>query len=136
MHPHLAGNMRQHLMSVGKLHPKHCVRQCLEHRPLHNNCILLCHHPPKISTPSSVIATEYSKCADKLLSAVITVQPSSNTLTFQSPAFTIGSSARTMPVRSLTPVPASPKFGICGSSCSDVPTPCPTKSRTTEKPPA
>ena len=42
--------------------------------------------------------------------------------------------ASTMPALMTGPRPASPKFGICGSSCRLCPMPWPTKARTTPKP--
>ena len=49
------------------------------------------------------------------------------------PKLTIGSIARTSPGSSFGPSPGRPKLGTCGSSCNEVPIPCPTNSRTTEK---
>src|SRR5580704_16938304 len=88
----------------------------------------------KITGPSFVTATQCSKCALQLPSAVTAVHLSSNTLAPGLPKFTIGSIARTMPSRSRAPCPRAPKFGTCGSSWSLVPMPCPTNSRTTLKP--
>ncbi len=51
----------------------------------------------KITGPSSVTATECSKCADEDLSPVMTVQPSLRTSTSWPPILTIGSMAKTIP---------------------------------------
>src|SRR2546425_2512413 len=84
--------------------------------------------------PSAVTATVCSQCAEGWPSFVRTVHPSPSITTSKVPRFTIGSIARVMPSRNTVPVPGSPKFGICGSSCSDRPMPWPAKSRTTESP--
>ena len=73
--------------------------------------------------PSSVIATECSKCAERLPSAVTTVQPSSNARTAPPPALSIGSMARASPFCKRTPRPAVPKLGTSGRSCIAPPIP-------------
>ena len=46
----------------------------------------------------------------------------------------IGSMVNTMPGTNSLPVPLRPKWHTSGSSWNSKPTPCPHKSRTTEKP--
>ena len=75
-----------------------------------------------------------SKWAAQLPSAVTAVQRSSSTRTSHEPMVTMGSMASTMPALMTGPRPASPKFGICGSSWRLRPIPWPTKARTTPKP--
>src|SRR5215471_5710614 len=58
--------------------------------------------------PSSVMATECSKWAERLPSLVTAVQPSSFMTTSGPPAFTMGSIATTSPAESRRPLPASP----------------------------
>src|SRR4029078_6532103 len=58
--------------------------------------------------PSSVMATECSKWAERLPSLVTAVHPSSLTSTSCPPALTIGSLATTRPADSRRPFPASP----------------------------
>ena len=70
----------------------------------------------RIRGPSAVIATVCSKCADIEPSCVRIVQPSSITNTSDEPAVIMGSIAIVMPSESRGPRPASPKFGMCGSS--------------------
>src|SRR6266850_96420 len=82
--------------------------------------------------PASVTATVCSTCADRLASAVTTVQPSWSILTSAPPTFSIGSIASTIPGRSRRPDPSRPWFGTLGGSCMARPMPCPTNSRTTE----
>src|SRR3989338_10717326 len=120
-------------MAVVELHAEHRVRQGLKHDTLDFYSFFF-RHFVNISGPRSLIYIVRSKCADSFLSFVTAVQPSSKISTPYVPALTIGSIARTMPPFSLGPVPGTPKFGICGSSCILVPMPCPTNSRTTEKP--
>src|ERR1700704_2474582 len=72
------------------------------------------HAPVNTHAPSSVIATECSKCAERLPSAVTTVQPSSNTRTAPPPALSIGSMARASPFCKRTPRPAAPQLGPPG----------------------
>ena len=64
-----------------------------------------------------VTTTVCSKCAEGCPSAVLTVQPSSSTITRWAPPFTIGSIASAIPSSSTIPVPGLPKFGTAGSSC-------------------
>src|SRR5258708_23524245 len=84
--------------------------------------------------PFFVTATVCSKWALKLPSSVTAVHLSASTRAPGLPMLTIGSMASTMPSRRRAPCPRVPKFGTCGSSCSLVPIPCPTNSRTTLKP--
>src|SRR5215831_19879926 len=58
--------------------------------------------------PSSVMATECSKWAERLPSLVTAVQPSSLTRTSGVPALIMGSMATTRPVERRRPLPASP----------------------------
>src|SRR6516165_3080566 len=147
VHPHLAADVREHLVAVLELHPEHRVGQRLDHRSLDLDRVFFGHRPrldaagpdPPLrlvstSGPLSVIATVCSKCAARLPSWVTAVQPSSRIRTSQVPMVTMGSMARTIPGLSTGPRPGSPKFGICGSSCSARPIPCPTNARTTANP--
>src|SRR5262245_17477028 len=147
IHPHLAADVREHLVAVLELYPEHRVGQRLDHRSLDFDRVFFGHRPRlgaagpdwplrlvSTSGPSSVTATVCSKCAAWLPSWVTAVQPSSRIRTSQVPMVTMGSIARTMPGRSCGPRPGSPKFGICGSSCSARPIPWPTKARTTANP--
>src|SRR3990170_1094817 len=70
----------------------------------------------RILGPPAMIATVCSKCADRDSSAVEIVQPSSQTITSDSPAVIIGSIAIVIPSDRRGPRPGSPKFGMCGSS--------------------
>src|SRR5947199_749068 len=144
VHPHLAADVREHLVAVLELHPEHRVGQRLDHRSLDLDRVLFGHRPRlagavgadwplrlvSTSGPLSVTATVCSKCAARLPSWVTAVHPSSRIRTSQLPMVTMGSIARTMPGRSCGPRPGSPKLGICGSSCSARPLPCPTKAGT------
>src|SRR5712671_3299867 len=47
--PHLAGNMRQHLVFVFELHLEHGIRQRFDDRCHHFNRVLFTHYPPEIS---------------------------------------------------------------------------------------
>src|SRR5262249_11013670 len=71
-----------------------------------------------ITGPSLVTATQCSKWALKLPSAVTAVHLSSRTRVSGLPEFTIGSIAITIPSRNRAPCPRFPKFGTCGSSCN------------------
>src|SRR5712692_2394615 len=134
VHPHLAAHVREHFVAVLQLHPEHRVRQRLHHSPLDLDRIFFGHFRVSTSGSPSVTATVCSKCAARLPSLVTAVQPSSRIRTSQLPIVTIGSIASTIPGPSCGPRPGSPKFGICGSSCSARPMPCPTKARTTDRP--
>lgn len=85
----------------------------------------------RITGPSSVMATVFSKCADGRPSRVHTSHPSGIWRVLYVPRLIIGSMASTMPASSFTPVCLRPKFGTLGSSCMSRPMPCPTYSRTT-----
>src|SRR5712692_2140388 len=135
---HLAGNMRQHLMLVFQLHAKHGVGQRLDDRGHHFDGVLLgvagvaflffvakllrhsllfsCTYQDgpvtslgrvRIQGPFAVTATVCSKCAEGLPSAVSATH-SSRMRTSGRPAFTIGSTAMTMPSCSRAPRPTSP----------------------------
>src|SRR5229473_3062658 len=135
---HLAGNVRQHLMLVFQLHAKHGVGQRLDHRGHYFDGVLLgiagvaflffvaklLRHSllfssayqdgpvssfgrVRIQGPFAVTATVCSKCAEGLPSAVSATH-SSRMRTSGRPAFTIGSTAMTMPSCSRAPRPTSP----------------------------
>src|SRR5687768_4029672 len=138
VHAHLAAHVGEHAMAALQLHSEHRVRQRLHHRALHLDRVFFGHAPAftrppterpvvlvSTSGPASVTAIVCSKCAARLPSFVTAVQPSSSTRTSHDPMVTIGSTASTMPAFSTGPRPGSPKFGICGSSCSARPMPCP-----------
>src|SRR5437879_2958660 len=133
---HLARNMRQHLVLIVQLHPKHRVRQRLDHRGHHLDGVFLriagirvllfwlrgLRHTlqfyqdaptasrgrVRIQGPFEVTATVCSKCAEQLPSMVTAVHLSSRTLTPGPPALTIGSMAKTMPSSRRGPCPGSP----------------------------
>src|ERR671936_3009810 len=88
----------------------------------------------RIRGPASVTATVCSKWAASEPSRVEIVHPSSWTWTSGRPAVIIGSIASVMPSLSTGPRPGRPKFGICGSSWYESPTPWPTRLRTMPKP--
>src|SRR4051812_2731612 len=119
-------------MAIHQLHPKQIVRQDLDHRTFNADGLFSGH--VNISGSFSVISTVCSKWADGIPSFVITVQPSFKSCTAGLPAFTIGSIAIVIPGRSFGDDLPSTKFGTCGSSCIERPTPCPTNSRTTLNP--
>src|SRR5262245_7249991 len=166
VHPHLPGDVSEHLVPVLELDTEHRVRQRLHHRPLHEDRVVLglgdrrhlpriwraerareltgadrsgysverrCSnrtnrtfaapapartgpetpvvtHPARVSTSglSSVTAIVCSKCAERLPSAVITVQPSSSTSVSAVPTLTIDSIASTCPTFSRIPRPGGP----------------------------
>src|SRR6187551_1982607 len=58
--------------------------------------------------PSSVTAIVFSKCAERVPSAVRTVQPSSSTVTSSPPRVNIGSMAKHIPDSMSRPVPGRP----------------------------
>src|SRR5579884_33628 len=142
--------MSKHLVLVLKLDLEHRIRQRLQNSCHYLNRVFLRQslipasaglagpsdnlYAVSTTAPSFVMATVCSKCALRLPSCVTAVQPSASTCTSGLPEFTIGSMQSTMPSRSFMPCPRRPKFGTCGSSCSEVPIPCPTNSRTTLKP--
>src|SRR5579864_9848278 len=135
---HLSGNVREHLMLVFQLDPKHGVGQRLNHGGHHFNGVFLgigrvglalfrlgslthvpsrapyqegpCISRGRVNTqgPFEVTATVCSKCADFVPSAVTVVQSSSSTRTSGLPIFTMGSIARTIPSCRRGPRPGSP----------------------------
>ncbi len=82
MLPHPAGYVRQHFVSVGQLNPKHGIRQALYNSTFDLYPFLLSHTSydrvpqtsVRISGSPLVTATVCSKCAERLPSAVTTVQ--------------------------------------------------------------
>src|SRR5437016_319468 len=143
VHPHLARDVGQHLVSVLELDAEHRVGQRLDDRSLDLDAFffrqtdLAPHHnpePERISGPSDPTATVCSKCALSEPSFVTTVQPTDRVRTSRRPACTIGSIASTCPAISRGPRSGGPKFGTCGSSCIWRPMPWPSSSRTTEYP--
>lgn len=86
-----------------------------------------------ISDIDSVGSTYYT-VRNSLQDHVLTVQPSFSVFTAYLYWQTIGSMAMHIPGTRRGPRPALPKLGTSGSSCSSLPTPWPTKVRTTEKP--
>src|SRR5690606_12437474 len=73
VHPHLARDMRQHLVAVVELHPEHRVGQRLDDRPFHLNDVLLGHgvHRPPLSLPrvpstplGSAHPSPWRRCSD------------------------------------------------------------------------
>src|SRR5262252_2972727 len=144
VHPHLARDVGEQPVTVLQLHAERRVRERFDHGALDLDALFLrqsnsfTYFPSgsteRISGPSRPTATVCSKCADHRPSLVATVQPSERVTTARPPAFTIGSIASTWPAWSFGPCPGSPKFGTAGSSCISRPMPCPTRSRTIEKP--
>src|SRR4051812_3873340 len=41
VHPHLPGNVRQHLVAVLEFHPEHCVRERLDNGSFHEDGVVL-----------------------------------------------------------------------------------------------
>src|SRR5881392_797671 len=78
---HFSRNMSQDKVAVRQLHPKHRVRQEVDHLAFYFNCVFPRH--VRISGSSFVIKTVCSKWADGIPSAVQAVQPSSSNLTEQ-----------------------------------------------------
>src|SRR5205809_4387694 len=132
MQTHFAGDVCQDATATGDLDSEHGVKQQLDDGALYLNCVFARH--VRISGSSFVIRTVCSKWADGRPSAVHTVQPSSSNRTSEVPMLIIGSMASVMPAFNFGPLPRLAELGICGSSCILFPTPCPTNSRTTEKP--
>src|SRR6266436_7152218 len=99
MEPHSSRNMGQDAVLVRQLDPKHGVRKQLDDSAFYFNCVFPRH--VRISGPSLVIRTVCSKCADRVPSAVRTVQPSSRRRTSALPMLIIGSIASVMPDFSL-----------------------------------
>src|SRR5262249_42862290 len=114
-HPQRARHLRQHLVAVVEGDAEGRVRQGLLHRPAGGDRLVFRHRHAHswLNTygPCSTIATECSKCADRLPSEVTAVQPSSFTCTSAPPAFSMGSMASTMPSRRRMPRSGCPKFG-------------------------
>src|SRR6266852_8425194 len=136
VHPHLAGDVGQHLVAIVQLDAEHRVRQRLHHGPFHLDRVFFGHAiAPRLQSvrvrmagPSWVMAMVSSKWAARLPSTVTAVQRSSSTRTSHEPMVTMGSIARTMPALRGMPRPGSPKLGPCGSSWSMRPMPWPTKA--------
>src|SRR5262245_48282184 len=114
---------------IRQFHPKQIVRQNLHYGTFNADGVFSAH--VNISGSFSVIRTVCSKWAEGRPSLVTTVQPSFKISTVAFPAFTIGSMAMVIPGRNFGDDLFSTKFGTCGSSCIERPTPCPTNSRTT-----
>src|SRR5262245_13102591 len=126
MHPHLARDVGQHLVSVLQLDPEHRVWQRFHHGALDLDTLFLgqafpyspaapcgsMRHssppPERISGPSRPTATVCSKWALSDPSFVTTVQPSGRVTTSGPPTFTIGSIASTWPAISLGPRSGGP----------------------------
>src|SRR5579864_5670485 len=98
--------MGQNLVAVRQLDPKHGIRKQLDDSAFYFNCVFPRH--VKISGPFLVIRTVCSKCADRVPSAVRTVQPSSNSRTSELPILIMGSIASVMPDLSFGPLPRRP----------------------------
>jgi hypothetical protein len=109
----LAGNIRQHPVSVGQFYSTHLVRQNLNYVTFNFDGTFSSH--VKISGSDSVINTVCSKWADSEPSCVTAVQPSFNIFTPGPPALTIGSIAKVIPGRNLGEDFPSTKFGTWGS---------------------
>src|SRR5205085_10670288 len=106
MKPHSSGDMGQNPVTIRQLDPKHGIRKQLDDSAFYFNCVFPRH--VKISGPSFVIKTVCSKCADRVPSAVRTVQPSSSKRTSALPMLIIGSIASVMPDFNLGPLPRRP----------------------------
>src|ERR1700733_6980120 len=120
---HLARHMRQHLVLVLQFHLEHGVGQRLQDHGHHFNRVFFTHsllafspwllanplawreafYLVKIIGPSFVTATQCSKCALQLPSAVTAVHLSPSTRVSGFPKFTMGSMAITIPSRSFAP---------------------------------
>src|SRR5467141_2714446 len=98
--------MSQHKVAIRQLHPKHRVRQELDHLAFYFNCVFPRH--VRISGSSFVIKTVCSKWAEGIPSAVHAVHPSSNNLTAAVPKLIIGSIASVIPAFSRGPLPGFP----------------------------
>src|SRR5690606_15710087 len=133
IHAHPAGRMGAKSMPIRQFHPKQIVRQNFYDDTFNADGVLSAH--VKISGSFSVIRTACSNCADGRPSLATTIQASCKMSTAHAPALTMASMAIVIPGRNFgEDLPFSTKFGTCGSSCIERPTPCPTNSRTTEKP--
>src|SRR6059058_3267753 len=106
MEPHFSRYMGEDPMAIRQLDPKHGIRKQLEDSAFYFNCVFPRH--VRISGPSFVIRTVCSKCAERVPSAVRTVQPSSRRRTSELPMLIIGSIASVMPDFSLGPLPRRP----------------------------
>ena len=51
MHPHLARNMRQHLVPVVERHPEHRIGERFLHRPLYFDRVAFRHFPIRLKFP-------------------------------------------------------------------------------------
>src|SRR5437660_12771418 len=106
METHFAGNVGQNPVAVPQLDAKHGIRKQLDASAFYFNCVFPRH--VRISGPSLVIRTVCSKWADRVPSAVRTVQPSSSSRTSALPMLIIGSIASVIPDLSLGPLPRRP----------------------------
>src|SRR5437879_7099424 len=106
MEPHLSGNMGQNTVAVRELDPKHSIRKQLDDSAFYFNCVFPRH--VRISGPSLVIRTVCSKWADRVPSAVRTVQPSSRSRTSALPMLIIGSIASVITDFNFGPLPRRP----------------------------
>src|ERR1700692_2302781 len=106
MEPHFSGNVGTNPVAIRQLDPKHGIRKQLDDSAFYFNCVFPRH--VRISGPSLVIRTVCSKWADRVPSAVRTVQPSSRNRTSELPGLIIGSIASATPDFSLGPLPRRP----------------------------
>src|SRR5437588_4087622 len=104
--------MSQDKVAVRQLHPKHRVRQELDHLAFYFNCVFPRH--VRISGSSFVIKTVCSKWADGIPSAVPAVPPSSGNLKAPEPILIIGSMPRVIPILMRGPHPTFTQFRISG----------------------
>src|SRR5437870_11483073 len=137
VHAHLAGDVGQHLVAVVQFDAEHGVGERFHDGALQHDRVFLGFRQMGLlktasqarwkrqpgpgqseilaqsgtvntSGPSSVTAMVCSKWAERLPSAVTTVQPSSLSRVPGPPALTIGSTASTWPTLSLIPRPGGP----------------------------
>src|SRR5437870_11644832 len=106
METHFAGNVGQNPVAIRQLDPKHGIRKQLDDSAFYFNCVFPRH--VRISGPSLVIRTVCSKWAERVPSAVRTVQPSSSNRTSELPLLIIGSIASVMPAFNFGPLPRWP----------------------------
>src|SRR5438477_13173242 len=97
--------MSQDKVAVRQLHPKHRVRQELDHLAFYFNCVFPRH--VRISGSSFVIKTVCSKWADGIPSAVQAVQRASSMILATGPKLIIGSIAIFIAAFSRCPLPRS-----------------------------